>query len=222
VRKISPPPGFNLRTVQPAAITIPTELSRPTNRGQKGETHPTYLLLRCFLSAGYKNILSKMRHALLKWFIFIFLQLLWQIPSWELRFPTTLRRISYWRFGTSYRSYLQGSKETAWPLKMGPIGCPETSVTNQLSTPHNMPEERKFHWNCDGSLQSSIKSDLQSTKHNSYSSQHTFVVQVYIDNAGVLFPVQVLTLVYKSLTILGISKWFIVSVFQALAYDDRQ
>jgi hypothetical protein len=30
VRKISPPPGFDFRTVQPVAVTKPTELSRPT------------------------------------------------------------------------------------------------------------------------------------------------------------------------------------------------
>ena len=30
VRKISPPPGFDLLTVQPVAVAIPTELSRPT------------------------------------------------------------------------------------------------------------------------------------------------------------------------------------------------
>jgi len=147
------------------------ELSRPTNRGQKGETHLGYLLLRCFLSTGYKNSLSKMRHSLLKWFIFIFLQLLWQIQSWDLRFPAMLRRISYGHFGTSYRSHLQGSKNTVWSLKMGQIGCPETSVTNYFSMLRNMPQERRSHLHCDGNLQSSIKSDLKSIKRNSYSSQ---------------------------------------------------
>ena len=44
--------------------------------------------------------------------------------------------LSNWRFGTTYRSHLQGPNAPrrnysliAWPLKMGPIGCPETSVT---------------------------------------------------------------------------------------------
>jgi hypothetical protein len=42
--------------------------------------------------------------------------------------------ILYRRFGTTYRSHLQGSRvreeksRTLWPLKMGPICCPETSV----------------------------------------------------------------------------------------------
>jgi hypothetical protein len=32
---------------------------------------------------------------------------------------------------------------TAWPLKMEPIGCPETSVNKYRSTPRNIPEERR-------------------------------------------------------------------------------
>jgi hypothetical protein len=41
------------------------------------------------------------------------------------------------------RSHLQvsGSRRmSAWPLKMVPEGCPETSVTNKQSTQHNVPE----------------------------------------------------------------------------------
>jgi hypothetical protein len=45
--------------------------------------------------------------------------------------------VSYRRFGTTYRS-----------LKTGPIGCPETSVTNCQSAPCNIPEERKSHTIC--------------------------------------------------------------------------
>jgi hypothetical protein len=51
---------------------------------------------------------------------------------------------SHRRFGTTYRSHLQGW--TAWPLKMGPIGFPETSVTNYQYTLRNIPEERRSHW----------------------------------------------------------------------------
>jgi hypothetical protein len=32
---------------------------------------------------------------------------------------------------------------TAWPLEMGPICCPETSVTSNHPTPPNVPEEAK-------------------------------------------------------------------------------
>jgi hypothetical protein len=32
---------------------------------------------------------------------------------------------------------------TSWPLKMGPICCPETSVQNYHSTVRNIPEERR-------------------------------------------------------------------------------
>jgi len=31
----------------------------------------------------------------------------------------------------------------SWPLKMGPIGCPETSVRNYHYTLRNIPEERR-------------------------------------------------------------------------------
>jgi hypothetical protein len=59
--------------------------------------------------------------------------------------------ILHWRLGTTYRSHIQESKSprrvysswTFWPLKMGPIRCPETSVKNYHSTLRNTPEERK-------------------------------------------------------------------------------
>jgi len=53
--------------------------------------------------------------------------------------------VSYRRFGKTYRSQLQGSSIslTIWPLKMGPIGCPETSVKNYYLMPRKIPKERK-------------------------------------------------------------------------------
>jgi hypothetical protein len=44
----------------------------------------------------------------------------------------------------------------AWPLKMGPIGCPKTSVTDYLSTGHIIPEERSSHLHRGRSLKSSV------------------------------------------------------------------
>ena len=35
------------------------------------------------------------------------------------------------------------SSSTVWPWKMGPTGCPKTSVTNYQSTLCNIPEERR-------------------------------------------------------------------------------
>ena len=57
-----------------------------------------------------------------------------------------------WRFITTYRSHLQRSRRTrtfflystSWPLKLGPIRCPETSVKNYHSTLRNIPEERSW------------------------------------------------------------------------------
>jgi hypothetical protein len=36
------------------------------------------------------------------------------------------------------------SSWTVSPSKMGPIGCPETLVTNYQSAQHNIPEERGY------------------------------------------------------------------------------
>ena len=44
--------------------------------------------------------------------------------------------------------------------KMGPIGCPETSVTNYLSTLRNIPGERRPHYYRGGSLESRKKRDV--------------------------------------------------------------
>jgi hypothetical protein len=41
---------------------------------------------------------------------------------------------------------------TYWALKMGPIGCPETSVQNYHSTPRNIPEDRRYYLHRGGSL----------------------------------------------------------------------
>jgi hypothetical protein len=38
--------------------------------------------------------------------------------------------VIYRRFGTTYQSHLERSSWTAWPLKMGLISCPWTSVIN--------------------------------------------------------------------------------------------
>jgi hypothetical protein len=58
--------------------------------------------------------------------------------------PTTNRL----RHGTAYiGSYLQTTQRrllswTSWPLKMGPISCPETSVSDHQPTLRNIPEKR--------------------------------------------------------------------------------
>jgi hypothetical protein len=54
--------------------------------------------------------------------------------------------VSYRRSGQPIGLIFKGQAvRTAWPLKMGPIGCPETSVTNYKSTLRNMPKERRPH-----------------------------------------------------------------------------
>jgi hypothetical protein len=55
--------------------------------------------------------------------------------------------IGYRRFGTTYPSHRQGWRSPRrtyfWPLKMGPIRCPETSVKYYQSPLCNIPEERR-------------------------------------------------------------------------------
>jgi hypothetical protein len=48
-------------------------------------------------------------------------------------------------------SYLE-----SWPVKMGPIRCPETSANNYHTTPCNYPEDRIFHQHRGGSLKSRL------------------------------------------------------------------
>ena len=67
--------------------------------------------------------------------------------------------VLYRRFGTNYLSHLQGSW-TSWPLKMGPIGFPETSVQNYHSTLCNIPEARRSQLLSGGSMSSRVVSCL--------------------------------------------------------------
>jgi hypothetical protein len=63
----------------------------------------------------------------------------------------TQRRVvvSYRRFGKTYRSH---SKWPNSPVKIGQIGCPETSVRNYHSTLRKIPKERRSHLHRGGSL----------------------------------------------------------------------
>ena len=70
----------------------------------------------------------------------------WTSPA--LFSDSTQRRliVSYGRFGTTYRTHHQGSSSetnAARLLKMGSIGCPETSVRNYESTWRKIPKERR-------------------------------------------------------------------------------
>jgi len=66
--------------------------------------------------------------------------------------------IPYRRFETTYQSRFQGSGILdSIPLKMGPIGCPETSVKNYHYMLRNNPEERISHLLRGGSLKSRLQ-----------------------------------------------------------------
>jgi hypothetical protein len=50
----------------------------------------------------------------------------------------TFQNLRY-RLLAFFLSYLN-----SWPVKMGPIRCPETSLNNYHTTPRNIPEERRY------------------------------------------------------------------------------
>ena len=51
-------------------------------------------------------------------------------------------------------------KWTAWPLKMGQIGCPETPVTIYKPRVRNTPEQRRYHLHCGRNLKSQKSEDV--------------------------------------------------------------
>jgi hypothetical protein len=70
--------------------------------------------------------------------------------------------ILYRRFGTTNRSNKAGLLHwTSWPLKVGQIRCPETSVKDFHSTLRSTPEERRSHQHRGGNLKPRIISLTQ-------------------------------------------------------------
>jgi hypothetical protein len=59
------------------------------------------------------------------------------------------------RDNVSVPSYFLSSD--SWPLKMGPICCPEKSLKNYHTTPCNIPEECRSHQHNGGSLKSRLE-----------------------------------------------------------------
>jgi hypothetical protein len=66
----------------------------------------------------------------------------------------TIAVIPYQHFETICRSHIQSLSQESWPLKMGPIGCPETSAMNYRCSLCNDPKERSSHLLRGGSLKS--------------------------------------------------------------------
>jgi hypothetical protein len=52
-------------------------------------------------------------------------------------------------------------------MKMIPICCPETSITNYKSTLHNIPEEQRFYLQSNGSLEN-VKYQVNFTECDKY------------------------------------------------------
>jgi hypothetical protein len=67
--------------------------------------------------------------------------------------PETFAVLGFW--SQQIGSYKQ-SKTTVWPLKMGPIGCLDMSVTSYQSTLRKIPGEGRFHLQSGESLKPQI------------------------------------------------------------------
>jgi len=69
-------------------------------------------------------------------------------PIWVIMQQSSV--ISYWHFGTTYWSHLEGSKIQwfwvldSWTLRVGPIGCPKTSVRNYHWSLRNKPRRAQL------------------------------------------------------------------------------
>jgi hypothetical protein len=73
-----------------------------------------------------------------------------KLRSGDFAFTRRSLVVGYRRFGKPYQSHLQTS--SALPLKIGPIDCPLTSVTNYQPTLRKIPEERRPYLPCGRSL----------------------------------------------------------------------
>ena len=94
------------------------------------------------------NCRQTSRESCVKMFFYSRSALLWDILQLKMV-------IRHQHFGTTYWFHLQISRSLSfwisWPLKMGPIGCSETSVSNNHSMLCNNPEECRPHVHRGGS-----------------------------------------------------------------------
>ena len=74
------------------------------------------------------------------------------IETWAIKVPWTVR---FWDIAQRV-GIISYQRSRVWPLKMGPIGCPETSVRNYHYSLRNNPEEYSSHLLRRGSLKSRI------------------------------------------------------------------
>jgi hypothetical protein len=68
------------------------------------------------------------------------------LPTFGDNVSLPFSRVKKWK--KSFYSWI------SWPLKMGPIGCHETSVKDYHSTLRNIPEEHRSHLHRGGNLES--------------------------------------------------------------------
>jgi hypothetical protein len=78
---------------------------------------------------------------------------IWQVSFGDLRCAGIVSSIATGLTGQSISHIFMCP---AWPLKMRPMQCSETSITNYQSTLRKIPEERRSHLHCGGNMKSNI------------------------------------------------------------------
>jgi hypothetical protein len=79
-----------------------------------------------------------------------------QTPPLSFYWPLSQRTVSLPRYAakfpvSGFLSFLESR-----PVKMGPTGCPETSVNNYHTTPCNYPKDHRLHQHRGGILKSRL------------------------------------------------------------------
>jgi hypothetical protein len=94
--------------------------------------------------------------------------------------------IVYRRFRTTYRSHPHRCSDS-WPMRMGLICCPETSVNNYHTTPCNTPEDCRFYLSVSSSLSAAVAVDMPWTSAVS-SVQQTSVAASLLAHTKIWGP----------------------------------
>jgi hypothetical protein len=95
---------------------------------------------------------------------------------------------------------LKGSRSLSWiswPLKMGPIGCPETSVQKYNSTLRNIPEEHRSH----------LHIAAEAWDHGNF--KHLLNYRIYFFSEGATTSHWFIVLEQKQQTFVGKPSWFL-------------
>jgi hypothetical protein len=91
--------------------------------------------------------------------VFMHPKLLISALFWDMTWRSVLivTDVSGQRIGPIFKGQEVLSFSDSWPMKMGPIRCPETSVNSNHTTPRNIPEKCRSHQHRGSSLKYVLK-----------------------------------------------------------------